>query len=98
MTMAYVAIVRKDPDSHFGVSFPDFLGCVTAGRTLDETKNMALEALSGHIEVMRDSNGSWASPPRRPAIPNSLKRVNHQALGKARQWVNKFGAAGPFLL
>jgi hypothetical protein len=25
---------------------------------------------------------------------NSFKRVNHEALGKARQWVNKFGTAG----
>jgi predicted RNase H-like HicB family nuclease len=55
MTMGYVAIIHKDPDSDFGVSFPDFPGCITAGRTLDEAKDMALEALSGHIEVMREA-------------------------------------------
>jgi len=30
MAMDYVAIIHKDPDSDFGVSFPDFLGCITA--------------------------------------------------------------------
>jgi len=45
--MDYIAIIHKDPDSDFGVSFPDFPGCITAGRTLDEAKEMAREALSG---------------------------------------------------
>ena len=62
MTMDYVAIIHKDPDSDFGVSFPDFPGCITAGRTLDEAKDMALEALSGHIEVMREAGESVATP------------------------------------
>jgi len=55
MAMDYVAIIHKDPDSDFGVSFPDFPGCITAGRTLDEAKALALEALTGHIEVMREA-------------------------------------------
>ena len=60
--MDYVAIIHKDPDSDFGVSFPDFPGCITAGRTLDEAKEMALEALSGHIEVMREAGESVPTP------------------------------------
>jgi hypothetical protein len=28
---AYIALVHKDKDSDFGVSFPDFPGVVTAG-------------------------------------------------------------------
>ena len=50
--MDYIAIIHKDADSDFGVSFPDFPGCISAGRTLDEAKNMALEALTGHIAIM----------------------------------------------
>ena len=53
--MDYIAIIHKDDDSNYGVSFPDFPGCISAGRTLDEAKNMALEALTGHIEVMREA-------------------------------------------
>ena len=32
----YIAILHKDQDSDFGVSFPDFPGCITAGSTLDD--------------------------------------------------------------
>jgi predicted RNase H-like HicB family nuclease len=39
-----------------------FPGCITAGRTLDEAKDMAIEALTGHIEVMRDRGESVPDP------------------------------------
>ena len=48
----YIAIVHKDPKSDFGVSFPDFPGCITAGSTIDEAKDMAHDALSLHIKGM----------------------------------------------
>jgi len=50
----YAALVHKDAESGFGVSFPDFPGCVTAGSTLEEVASMAAEALAGHIELMID--------------------------------------------
>jgi predicted RNase H-like HicB family nuclease len=53
--MDYIAIIHKEPNSDFGVSFPDFPGCITAGRTLDEAKDMAIEALTGHIAAMRET-------------------------------------------
>ena len=49
---SYSALLRKDTDSDFGVDFPDFPGCITAGRTLDEAKDLAHEALAFHIEGM----------------------------------------------
>ena len=42
MVMDYIEIIHKDPDSDFGVSFLDFPGCITAGRTLDEAENWRL--------------------------------------------------------
>ena len=48
----YIALLRKKEDSDFGVSFPDFPGCVTAGRTLDEARRFADEALRLHIDGM----------------------------------------------
>lgn len=48
----YIALLRKDPDSDFGVDFPDFPGCITAGETLDEARRMAHEALRFHAEEM----------------------------------------------
>lgn len=48
----YIALIHKESDSDFGVSFPDFPGCVTAGSTLQEALAMAEEALAGHVEAM----------------------------------------------
>jgi predicted RNase H-like HicB family nuclease len=58
----YIALLRKDPGSDFGVDFPDFPGCITAGTTLEETRHMAAEALEFHIEGMREE-GSPIPPP-----------------------------------
>src|SRR5438034_739519 len=52
--MDYIAYLHKDRKSDFGVSFPDFPGCVTAGKTLDEARRMAVEALSFHIKGMME--------------------------------------------
>lgn len=46
----YIALIHKDADSDFGVSFPDLPGCVTAGRTLDEARAFAAEAIALHLE------------------------------------------------
>ncbi|SDR33207.1 Predicted nuclease of the RNAse H fold, HicB family [Rhizobiales bacterium GAS191] len=50
----YIALIHKDPKSDFGVSFPDFPGCVSAGSTLEEAAAMAAEALAGHIGLMAE--------------------------------------------
>jgi predicted RNase H-like HicB family nuclease len=50
--MEYIAYLHKDKGSDFGVSFPDFPGCVTAGRTLEEARELAVEALTLHMAGM----------------------------------------------
>jgi len=50
--MEYIAYLHKDKNSDFGVSFPDFPGCITAGRTLEEARHLAAEALTLHIAGM----------------------------------------------
>ena len=50
----YIGLLRKDPDSDYGVDFPDFPGCITSGSTLEEAREMAREALEGRIECMLD--------------------------------------------
>jgi predicted RNase H-like HicB family nuclease len=49
---AYIALLRKEATSDFGVDFPDFPGCVTAGKTLEEARHMASEALQLHVAGM----------------------------------------------
>jgi predicted RNase H-like HicB family nuclease len=60
--MEYIAYLHKDGKSDYGVSFPDFPGCVTAGSTLEEARRMAGEALSLHIAGMRDDGESIPAP------------------------------------
>ena len=50
--MEYIAYLHKDRKSDFGVSFPDFPGCITAGKTLDEARRLAPQALALHIKGM----------------------------------------------
>ena len=40
--MRFVALIRKEDGSDYGVEFPDFPGCVTAGSDLDEAAVSAL--------------------------------------------------------
>jgi predicted RNase H-like HicB family nuclease len=48
----YIGLIHKETESDFGVSFPDFPGVVTAGKSLDDARAMAEEALTFHIEGM----------------------------------------------
>jgi predicted RNase H-like HicB family nuclease len=64
----YVALLHKDPDSDFGVSFPDFPGCVTAGRDLDEARALAGEALALHIRGLVEDGDPLPEPSSLEAI------------------------------
>ena len=48
MRRTYIALVHKEPDSD-GVSFPNLSGCITAGRILEETREVVAEALALHL-------------------------------------------------
>jgi predicted RNase H-like HicB family nuclease len=50
----YIALIHKDADSDYGVSFPDLPGCITAGATLDEARDMAAEALALHLDGLTE--------------------------------------------
>ncbi len=74
----YIALIRKEPDSDFGVDFPDFPGCVTAGSTLDEARAMADEALRFHVDGMLEDRESLPEPQSLEAImadPANLEAV-----------------------
>ena len=58
----YIAVIHKDPKSDFGVSFPDFPGCITAGSSIDEAKDMAHDALSLHLKGMLEDGESIPAP------------------------------------
>ena len=53
---------NKDRKSDYGVSFPDFPGCITAGETLEEARRMAVEALTFHIEGITEDGEALPQP------------------------------------
>ncbi|MDO8838957.1 MAG: type II toxin-antitoxin system HicB family antitoxin [Parvibaculum sp.] len=60
--MRYVAMVHKEEDTGYGVSFPDFPGCIAAGDTLTEALVDAANALAFHVAGMREDDGPIPAP------------------------------------
>lgn len=59
---AYIALLRKEVASNYSVDFPDFPGCVTAGLTLEDARQMAVEALTFHMEGMAGDGTPFPAP------------------------------------
>jgi predicted RNase H-like HicB family nuclease len=72
----YIAIVHKETKSDFGVSFPDFPGCITAGKNIDEAKDMAQEALTLHIQGMLEDGEQLPVPSRLEEIMSDPDYAN----------------------
>lgn len=58
----YIALLRKEKNSAFGVDFPDFTGCITAGDSLEEARRRAPQALMLHIQGTKE-DGEAIPPP-----------------------------------
>ena len=71
----YIALVHKEKDSAYGVSFPDFPGCISAGDTLEEAASNAKEALQFHIDGLLEDN---------EMIPESTQLDQVMAVSKSR--------------
>ena len=48
--MKYPVVIHKEENTEFGVSFPDLPGCITAGITIEDALEMAVEAAELYIE------------------------------------------------
>ncbi len=60
----YIALIHKQADSCYGVSFPDVPGVTTAGDTIDEAIRKAAEVLEFAAEDWSDHTGSRFPQPR----------------------------------
>ena len=72
----YFAVLEKEPDSLWGVYFPDLPGCVAAAETADIALDNASSALR---EVAEDLAGEGRSLPQ----PRSLEELHKD--GEVRQ-------------
>lgn len=71
--MNYIALIHKEENSDYGVSFPDFPGCVSAGATLEQAKTMAQEALIGHINILKEMGEQIPAPSTLEEIMSCLE-------------------------
>jgi len=60
--MNYIALIHKEENSDYGVSFPDFPGCISAGAMLEQAKTLAQEALISHINILREMHEQIPAP------------------------------------
>jgi predicted RNase H-like HicB family nuclease len=58
----YIALIHKETDSSYGVSFPDVPGVTAAGDTIDEAMQHAAEVLEFAAEDWKGRDGSKRFP------------------------------------
>ncbi len=70
--MRYVSFIHRD-DAGYGISFPDFPGCVSVGNTIDEAIRQGGEALAFHVEGLLEDGEAIPSPRSIDAIKAALE-------------------------
>jgi antitoxin HicB len=93
----YIALIHKDADSCYGVSFPDVPGVFTAGDTIDEAIHKAAEVLEFAAEDWSDLSGDKFPAPRTidelRAVPDFQERAADAVVAAVPFRVNVEAAA-----
>ncbi|MBU2472681.1 type II toxin-antitoxin system HicB family antitoxin [Patescibacteria group bacterium] len=66
--LEYPVIFNKAKEGGYNVSFPDFPGCVTFGKTFEESEKKAKEVLELWIEELKANNEEIPIAKSRPII------------------------------
>ena len=66
--MNYVAFIHRN-DAGYGISFPDFPGCISVGATREDALRHGAEALAFHVEGLVEDG----LPIPRPRSPRDIK-------------------------
>jgi predicted RNase H-like HicB family nuclease len=48
------AVIFEQTDTNWAAYIPDLPGCVSTGRTLEETERNVREAILGHLQTLRE--------------------------------------------
>ncbi len=68
----YIGVISKNKHGEYCVSFPDFPGCITAGKTIEAAKQSATEALNFHVEGMLEDG-------EKIPVSSSLQKISSSA-------------------
>jgi predicted RNase H-like HicB family nuclease len=60
--MRYPVVIHKDSESDYGVTVPDLPGCFSAGATMEEALQEAVEAIETHLEGLLLDGEAIPSP------------------------------------
>ena len=60
--MRHYAVVIEKTGMGFGAYVPDLPGCVSTGRTLEETERRIREAIEFHLDGMREDGDAIPEP------------------------------------
>lgn len=66
--LSYFAVFDPAEEGGFNVSFPDFPGCVTFGKTFEKSQEKAKEVLGLWIEELRSQKQDIPKKTSRPII------------------------------
>ena len=77
----YISLVYRENNACYGVIFPDFPGCISAGETFEDVLRMGAEALTAHVHGMQQDNEPVPEP-------RSLEQI--KAAGE--DWIDWDGA------
>jgi predicted RNase H-like HicB family nuclease len=56
------AVIFEEAESNWAAYVPDLPGCITTGKTLEETERNIREAIQGHLQTLREF-GEPVPPP-----------------------------------
>lgn len=60
--MREYTVIYEWAGNNYSAYAPDLPGCVTTGRTLEETRSNMREAIAGHIATLRESGEQIPEP------------------------------------
>jgi predicted RNase H-like HicB family nuclease len=73
LKVTYFGVVHKEKRSDYGVSFPDFPGCIAAGDSLEDAVKQAHEALVLHIHGMIEDGDAIPEASKIDDITHEIK-------------------------
>jgi len=75
----YNIVFKPEPEGGFTVIVPSLPGCVTYGRTLQEAKKMAVDAIKGYIASLKKHRESIPTDKESFFTSVEIKRVTAHA-------------------
>jgi predicted RNase H-like HicB family nuclease len=81
MTEKY-AVIFEQAEGNWAAYVPDLPGCITTGKTLEETERNIAEAIQGHIRTLREFGEPVPRPPASRATPKSLLQLRRPSIAR----------------